>query len=251
MSGYDSALSIFSPDGHVFQVEYASEAVRRGTCAVGVKGKSTVVLGCEKRTTLKLQDPRITPSKICKIDNHALLAFAGLNADARILVDKARVEAQSHRLTLEDSVSIDYLTKYVASVQQKYTQSGGVRPFGVATIIAGFDANDNEPKLYQTEPSGIYNAWKAHAIGRSSKTVREFLEKNYEEGMDDEKTIKLTIKSLLEVVQTGAKNIEVSVLKPGDTIEKLSVEEIKKYVEEIETEKEAEAEKKKPRSSDD
>lgn len=179
------------------------------------------------------------------------MAFAGLNADARILVDKARVEAQSHRLTLEDSVSIDYLTKYVAGVQQKYTQSGGVRPFGVATIIAGFDANDNEPKLYQTEPSGIYNAWKAHAIGRSSKTVREFLEKNYEEGMDDEKTIKLTIKSLLEVVQTGAKNIEVSVLKPGDTIEKLSVEDIKKYVEEIEAEKEAEAEKKKPRSSDD
>lgn len=217
---------------------------------MGVKGKEVVVLGCEKRTTLKLQDPRITPSKICKIDNHALLAFAGLNADARILVDKARVEAQSHRLTLEDSVSIEYLTKYVAGVQQKYTQSGGVRPFGIATIIAGFDSNDNIPKLYQTEPSGVYNAWKAHAIGRSSNTVREFLEKHYEADMSDEKTIKLTIKSLLEVVQTGAKNIEVSVLKSGDRIEKLSIEEIKKYVDEIEEEKAAEAEKKKPRSRD-
>ncbi|KAK6459026.1 nucleophile aminohydrolase [Scheffersomyces xylosifermentans] len=245
MSGYDSALSIFSPDGHVFQVEYASEAVKRGTCAVGVKGKESVVLGCEKRTTLKLQDPRITPSKICKIDNHALLAFAGLNADARILVDKARVEAQSHRLTLEDAVSIEYLTKYVAGVQQKYTQSGGVRPFGIATIIAGFDSNDTVPRLYQTEPSGVYNAWKAHAIGRSSKTVREFLEKHYEEDLSDEQTIKLTIKSLLEVVQTGAKNIEVSVLKAGNVIQKLSVDEIKKYVDEIEAEKAAEAEKKK------
>lgn len=209
-----------------------------------------MVLGCEKRTTLKLQDPRITPSKICKVDNHVLLAFAGLNADARILVDKARVEAQSHRLTLEDSVTVEYLTKYVAGVQQKYTQSGGVRPFGIATIIAGFDSNDNVPKLYQTEPSGVYNAWKAHAIGRSSKTVKEFLEKHYEEDMSDEQTIKLTVKSLLEVVQTGAKNIEVSVLKSGDRIEKLSVDEIKKYVDEIEAEIEAEAQKKKPKSRD-
>ncbi|CAH2350329.1 proteasome subunit alpha type-4 [[Candida] railenensis] len=249
MSGYDSALSIFSPDGYVFQVEYASEAVKRGTCAVGVKGKEIVVLGCEKRTTLKLQDPRITPSKICKVDNHCLLAFAGLNADARILVDKARVEAQSHKLTLEDSVSIEYLTKYVAGVQQRYTQSGGVRPFGIACLIAGFDSNDKVPKLYQTEPSGVFNAWKANAIGRSSKTVREFLEKHYEQDMSDEKTIKLTIKSLLEVVQTGAKNIEISVMKAGDAnISKLTVEEIKKYVDEIEAEDEAEAEKKKPKT---
>lgn len=228
-------------------MEYASEAVKRGTCAVGVKGKECVVLGCEKRTTLKLQDPRITPSKICKIDNHVLLAFAGLNADARILVDKARVEAQSHRLTLEDSVTIEYLTKYIAGVQQKYTQSGGVRPFGIATIIAGFDNNDQTPRLYQTEPSGVYNAWKAHAIGRSSKTVKEFLEKNYEAEMSDEDTLKLTVKSLLEVVQTGAKNIEISVLKSGNRITHLSSDEIKKYVDEIEAEKAAEAEKKKSR----
>lgn len=174
-----------------------------------------------------------------------LLTFAGLNADARILVDKARVEAQSHRLNLEDSVSIEYLTKYVAGVQQKYTQSGGVRPFGIATMIAGFDSNDKTPRLYQTEPSGVYNAWKAHAIGRSAKTVKEFLEKNYEEGLTDEQTIKLTVKSLLEVVQTGAKNIEVSVLTPNEKIEQLTIEEITKYVDEIEAEKQAEAEKKK------
>lgn len=229
----------------MFQVEYALEAVKRGTCAVGIKGKQCVVLGCEKRTTLKLQDPRITPLKLCKIDNHVVLAFAGLNADARILVDKARVEAQSHRLTLEDAVTVEYMTKYVAGVQQKYTQLGGVRPFGIATIIAGFDHNDTTPRLYQTEPSGVYNAWKAHAIGRSSKTVREFLEKNYTEDLSDEDTIRLTVKLLLEVVQTGAKNIEVLVMKPHNVIEKLSVDEIKKYVDEIEAEKEAEAEKKK------
>ncbi|CAN6652779.1 proteasome subunit alpha type-4 [Trichomonascus vanleenenianus] len=246
MSGYDRALSVFSPDGHVFQVEYAWEAVKRGNCAVGVKGKDVVVLGCEKRSALKLQDTRITPSKICPIDNHLTLAFAGLNADARVLVDKARVEAQSHKLTMEDPASVEYMTKYIAGVQQRYTQSGGVRPFGIATLIIGFDPEDNVPKLYQTEPSGIYSAWKANAIGRSSKTVRELLEKNYEEEMDREKTVKLAIQSLLEVVQTGARNIEIAIMTPGNKLEMLDSETLAKYVTEIEEEKAAaEAAKKK------
>ncbi|KAK4158026.1 nucleophile aminohydrolase [Chaetomidium leptoderma] len=244
-SGYDRALSVFSPDGHVFQVEYAGEAVKRGTCAVGVKGKDVVVLGCEKRSAMKLQDTRITPSKIGLIDTHVCLAFAGLNADARILVDKARLEAQSHRLNLEDPVTIEYITKYVAGVQQRYTQSGGVRPFGISTLIVGFDKGGEQPRLYQTEPSGIYSAWKANAIGRSSKTVREFLERNYKEDMDREATVRLAIKSLLEVVQTGAKNIEIAIMAPGKLLEMLPVEDIESYVKNIEQEKQEEAAKKK------
>ncbi|EGD99541.1 proteasome subunit alpha [Trichophyton tonsurans CBS 112818] len=244
-SGYDRALS-GSPDGHVFQVEYALEAVKRvGTCAVGVKGEGIVVLGCEKRSAMKLQDTRITPSKIGLIDNHVCLAFAGLNADARILVDKARVEAQSHRLTVEDPVTIEYITKYVAGVQQRYTQSGGVRPFGISTLIVGFDNGDKTPRLYQTEPSGIYSAWKANAIGRSSKTVREFLERNHKDGIDREATIQLTIKSLLEVVQTGAKNIEIAIMAPGKPMELLPNDEIEAHVKSIEAEKQEEAAKKK------
>ena len=241
MSGYDRALSIFSPDGHIFQVEYAMEAVKRGTCTVGVKGLNCVVLGCERRSTLKLQDPRITPSKIAKIDDHVVLSFAGLNADSRILIEKARVEAQSHRLTLEDPVSIEYMTRYVAGIQQKYTQSGGVRPFGVSTLIAGFDGpRDQVPRLYMTEPSGIYSSWSAQTIGRNSKTVREFLEKNYDPRNPPstvEDTIKLTIKALLEVVQTGAKNIEITVVKPGNQIENLTLDQINTIVQEIENEK--------------
>jgi hypothetical protein len=108
---------------------------------------------------MKLQDTRITPSKIGLLDTHVCLAFAGLNADARILIDKARLEAQSHRLTVEDPVTIEYITKYVAGVQQRYTQSGGVRPFGISTLIVGFDSGSKVPRLYQTEPSGIYSAW--------------------------------------------------------------------------------------------
>ncbi|TQB76592.1 Proteasome subunit alpha type-4 [Monascus purpureus] len=245
MSGYDRALSVFSPDGHVFQVEYAMEAVKRGTCAVGVKGKDVVVLGCEKRSALKLQDTRITPSKIAKLDDHVCLAFAGLNADSRILIDKARLEAQSHRLTVEDPVSIEYITKYIATVQQRYTQSGGVRPFGISTLVVGFDKGDTVPRLYLTEPSGIYSAWKANSIGRSSKTVREFLERNHKDDMDREETIQLTIRSLLEVVQTGAKNIEIAVMAPGKLIEILPDEQVEAYVKSIEAEKQEEAAKKK------
>lgn len=240
MSGYDRALSIFSPDGHIFQVEYALEAVKRGTCTVGIKGTNCVVLGCERRSTLKLQDPRITPSKISKIDNHIVLSFSGLNADSRILIEKARIEAQSHRLTLEDPVTVEYLTKYVAGIQQRYTQSGGVRPFGVSTLIAGFDPNDKKPKLYQTEPSGIYSSWAAQTIGRNSKTVREFLEKNYNIETPPETEndcIKLTIKSLLEVVQTGAKNIEITIVRPNNIIEHLNIDKITEFVELIEKEK--------------
>ena len=244
MSGYDRALSVFSPDGHVFQVEYALEAVKRGTCAVGVKGKNCVVLGAERRSALKLHDPRTMPSKLCRVDEHVTFVFAGLNADARILLDRARLEAQNRRLNLEYAVTIDYITKHVAGIQQKYTQSGGVRPFGISTLIAGFDPDDTTPRLYHTEPSGIFSAWKANAIGRSSKTVRELLEKNYEEDMSEEATIKLAIKSLLEVVQTGNRNIEIAIMRPGEQLKLLPDSNIDEVVAKLEEEKAEEAAKK-------
>ena len=136
--------------------------------------------------------------KIVNLDNHIALACAGLKADARVLINKARIECQSHRLTVEDPATVEYITRYIAGLQQKYTQSGGVRPFGLSTLIIGFDPYTGAPSLYQTDPSGTFSAWKANATGRNSNSLREFLEKNYKETSGQE-TVKLAIRALLEV----------------------------------------------------
>ncbi|CAG5127147.1 unnamed protein product [Candidula unifasciata] len=216
---YDRAITVFSPDGHLFQVEYAQEAVKKGSTAVGVRGKNIVVLGVEKKAVAKLQEDR-TVRKIALLDDHVALAFAGLTADARILINRARVECQSHRLTVEDPVTVEYITQYIAQLKQRYTQSNGRRPFGLSALIIGFD-NDGTPRLYQTDPSGTYHEWKTNTIGRSAKTVREFLEKHYTEEVqaNDDECIKLTLKALLEVVQSGGKNMEVAVMRRGKPLQ--------------------------------
>eukprot|EP00730_Choanoeca_flexa_P015147 TRINITY_DN6882_c0_g1_i2.p1 TRINITY_DN6882_c0_g1~~TRINITY_DN6882_c0_g1_i2.p1 ORF type:complete len:281 (+),score=63.55 TRINITY_DN6882_c0_g1_i2:75-845(+) len=244
MARYDRAITVFSPDGHLFQVEYALEAVRKGTTAVGIRGKDCVVLAVEQRSAAKLQDTR-TVRKICALDDHIFMAFAGLTADARVLVNQARVECQSHRLTVEDAPTVEYITRHIARTKQKYTQSNGRRPFGISTLLVGFDP-DGTPRLFQTDPSGTYSAWSANSIGGPrSKTVREYLEKHYSDDdvADCVGAQKLAIKALLEVVQSGGKSIELAYMtKEGGKLETLTTEQIEELVKVVEEEKKAEAE---------
>jgi len=236
-SRYDRAITVFSPHGHLFQVEYAQEAVRKGGLAVGVRGSDIIVLGAERKAAAKLADNR-TVRKMVSVDDHICLAFSGLTADARVLVNKARVEAQSYRLTLDEQASVEHITKYIAGVQQKYTQSGGVRPFGIATLIGGFDPL-GKAQLYQTDPAGTFSAWKANAIGAHSKTVREYLEKQYQE-LAGKEAIKLAIKALTETVEAGSKNMELAVMEVADKHPRmrfLEDKEVDDLVAEIEAEK--------------
>jgi 20S proteasome subunit alpha 4 len=168
------------------------------------------------------------------------LAFAGLTADARVLINKVRVEAQSYRLTMEDAPSIDYTARYLAKIQQQYTQQGGVRPFGIATLVAGVGADTSDPDkpfLYQTDPAGTHSRWKAQVIGgRNAKSLREFLEKQYSSNTTEQQCLRLAIQALMEVVDSGAKTMELCIVRRGGKKEMLSEEMIEAVVKEIESE---------------
>jgi len=241
---YDRAITVFSPDGHLFQVEYAIEAVRQGTTAVAIRAKDVVILAVERKSTVKLQEAR-TVRKILKVDSHLALAFAGLTADARVLVNKARIESQSYRLTVEDACSVEYMSRHIAKIQQKYTQRGGRRPFGISILLAGHD-RDGTPHLYQTDPSGTYNEWTGNAIGRNSKNVIEYLEKHLVDpsSLSEEAALHLIISALLEVVESGGKNIEVGVVRRGEGLVMLPSEQVEELSVRISHEKEKEKEKK-------
>lgn len=218
---------------------------------VGVRGENVLVLAVEKKSTAKLQDAR-TVRKTARIDDKICLAFAGLTADARVLINKTREECQSYRLMVEDAPSVDYISRYIATTQQRYTQSGGVRPFGISTLVIGFDS-DGTARLFQTDPSGMFSEWKANAIGRNSKAVLEFLEKKYTECVTDvekesadQETIKLAIKAILEVVESSHKNIEVTLMYRDSGLKMLSETEVEALVTAVENEKKEAEEKKKP-----
>ncbi|EJW71533.1 proteasome subunit alpha type, partial [Wuchereria bancrofti] len=140
--------------------------------------------------------------------------FTGLSADARVLVDRARIECQSYKLTLEDPVTVGYIARFIANTKQRFTQSPGRRPFGISMLIGGFDF-DGTPRLFKTEPSGAYYEYSANSTGRGEKPVREYLEEHYndETTADEASVLKLVVKALSQVVQSGAQNIEIAVMK--------------------------------------
>ena len=176
-AGYDRAITVFSPDGRLFQVEYAREAVKRGTTSIGVKCSEGIVLAVDKRTTSSLVEAT-SIEKIFKIDEHIGAATSGLVADARALVERARVEAQINKITYSEPIRVDSLSKKLCDMLQLYTQNGGVRPFGSALIIGG--VYDGTCKLFETDPSGALIEYKATAIGSGRSAAMDIFEEKSE-----------------------------------------------------------------------
>ena len=227
---YDRAITVFSPDGRLFQVEYAREAVKRGTTTVGLKFKSGVVLIVDKRIASRLMEPK-SIEKIFQIDGHIGCATSGLVADARILVDQARVIAQINKITYDEDMSVEELVKRICDFKQNYTQYGGVRPFGTALLVAGVDEAGEH--LFETDPSGALVSYKAGSIGAGRNAVMEVFEEEYSEGMDMQAAIVLGLKALKKATEEeklNPKAVEIGIVVRGEDFRRLEESEVETYI---------------------
>ncbi|EMA18850.1 archaeal proteasome endopeptidase complex subunit alpha [Haloarcula argentinensis] len=231
---YDRGITIFSPDGRLYQVEYAREAVKRGTASVGVRTEDGVVIAADRHARSPLIE-RDSIEKIHEIDSHVGVASAGHVADARQLIDVARRQSQVNRLRYDEPASVESLTKEITDYIQQYTQTGGARPFGVALLVAGIE--DGEPRLFETDPSGTPYEWQAVAIGGSREDIQSFLEEEYAEGMDLEGGIELALRALASVNEDGldATGVDIATIDvESEQFEKLAEEDIAERLEEFE-----------------
>lgn len=197
MGGYDRAITMFSPDGRLYQVEYAREAVKRGTTAVGIKFKSGVVLLVDKRVGSRLLEAS-SIEKIFKIDDHIGVASSGLVGDARALVDRARVESQINLVSYGEPIDVETLAKKLCDHMQTYTLFGGARPYGTALLIAGVENGEDGPRyrLFETDPSGTLLEYLATGIGIGRPAVMKLFDEEYKENMTAEAAIQLGLKAL-------------------------------------------------------
>ncbi|WP_209617552.1 archaeal proteasome endopeptidase complex subunit alpha [Methanolobus bombayensis] len=231
--GYDRAITVFSPDGRLFQVEYAREAVKRGTTAAGVKAKDGVVLLVDKRITSRLIEAE-SIEKIFQIDDHIGVATSGLVADARSLVDRARVEAQINVVSYDEPIGVEVIAKKICDHKQTYTQYGGVRPYGTALLIAGVD--DSRPRLFESDPSGALLEYKATAIGAGRNAFMEIFEADYNDDMDIDAAIMLGMKALYTSAEgkVDASTLELGIITlESRQFRKLSEEEVGGFVSRI------------------
>ena len=226
--GYDRAITVFSPDGRLYQVEYAIETVRRGTIAVGIKCKDGIIIAVEEKPR-KLQISN-TAQKIFQIDDHVGVAAAGYIPDARSQVDNARFFSQSNKMIYDEPVEVETIAKHLADQCQQYTQYAGVRPYGVALILGGV-VNDT-PQLYLTDPSGTYISYDAIAIGSGSDQVTDFLEKTYKKdlSLDEAATLATAGIYLSSEDKEGTNHIRMACIKKETGLyEIVSKDQITKY----------------------
>ncbi len=193
--GYDRAATMFAPDGHILQVEYAEKTIRLGSSSIGMVCKDGVVIVSDRRQTDKLivED---SANKIYEIDEHIMAVAAGIISDSRVLIDKARVLAQQHRITYDSEANTESIVKDIADVKQQFTQYGGARPFGVALMVGGYNG---KPELFATEVTGNYLKYHATAIGENDETIKLLLREKYKEGLTFEEGVKLALEIFKEV----------------------------------------------------
>lgn len=227
---YGFSLTTFSPSGKLVQIEYALNAVGAGAPSVGIKATNGVVLATEKKQKTTLHDDR-SINKIESVASNVGMVYSGMGPDYRLIVKYARKLTQQYVMMYDDEIPTVQLVRRVADVMQEYTQSGGVRPFGVSLLIAGWDSDENCPYLYQCDPSGAYFAWKATAIGKNHINGKTFLEKRYSEKLELEDAIHTAILTLKESFegQMTEDNIELGVCTK-DGFRKLTPSEVKDYL---------------------
>ncbi len=250
MMGYDRAITVFSPDGRLFQVHYAQEAVRRGATVMGLKSKDGIAMLVDKRISTKLLEAE-SIEKIFKIDDHIGAVASGLVADGRALVDRARVEAQVNHITYGEPVSIEVLAKKISDHIQTFTQYGGVRPYGSALLLAGID--ETGQRLFETDPSGALYEYKAVSIGANRNTVMELLENRYSTTMSIDEVILLGIEALYKSMESKGEmpTIEIGIIDDKTRkFRKLSEKEVQQYIEKSGVVKPGAEPEKKPEKED-
>ncbi|BDA43252.1 g8295 [Coccomyxa elongata] len=232
-SQYSFSLTTFSPSGKLVQIEYALNAVAAGATSLGIKATNGVVLATEKKLRSTLIDES-TVKRISVVSPNIGLAYSGMGPDSRLLVRRARKQAQAYYRVYKEHIPVAQLCRETAAVMQEFTQSGGVRPFGVSLLMAGYD--DNGPQLYQIDPSGSYFAWKASAIGKNMTNAKTFLEKRYSEDMELEDAVHTALLTLKEGFegQISGHNIEVAIVGEDQKFRVLTPAEVSDYLEEVE-----------------
>lgn len=249
---YDSRTTIFSPEGRLYQVEYAMEAIgHAGTC-LGILASDGIVLAAEKRNTNKLLDELSYSEKIYRLHDDMACSVAGITSDANVLTNQLRLFSQRHLLHYGEPIPCEQLVASLCDIKQAYTQFGGKRPFGVSILYIGWDKHHSF-QLYQSDPSGNYGGWKATCIGNNSAAAVSMLKQEYKEGETNlQQALDLSIKVLSKTLDTNkltADKVEIAVLTRVDNVTRIRIlktEELEALVKKFEEEEaKAEAQKKK------
>lgn len=229
--GYDRAITMFSPDGRLLQVEYAKKTVKQGSTAMGLVCSDGVILVADKR----IVDPLIVADSIEKtfqIDEHIGATASGIISDARVLIERAQVKAQQHRITYDTPIDTLEIVKNICDLKQLTTQSGGYRPFGVSVLVAGIDP-EGEPKLYQTDPTGIFFQFRAVVIGEGEEAITETLHKKYKPTLNIDQGLKVAIDALKEAVEDKltSERLDIAIIRKNENqFRKLSNKEIEAVI---------------------